>query len=325
MIEGFFPVRFLVAICGLGLAAYGFSILKKIARSHFVLSFAFAAFFALFLKYFGSFMPITRSMQPSRFMLPAVILLALPVGIALARLAEKAKLPVGGTAAALALCMAVAAPLLGKPEPIDLTPSLEPLVSFISRGTLPTDRLLVQSQTYYEPKGLPLLVGREVIGNTFPETDDPAQFLKETLWGKPLSVWSSQELRLALERWGVHWIFTCHKQARALMAEATGCPGETVGIYHAFKMPGSSTRFLVGKGSVVPKVNRLELSELVSDRDLIVLRYRYHPAWKASSGIEVLQYAVPEEPTGFIALRNPPRSVTLNFDPWKMLSAPWPQ
>lgn len=72
-------------------------------------------------------------------------------------------------------------------------------------------------------------------------------------------------------------------------------------------------------------LNRLELSEVQPERGLVVLRYRYHPAWLASNGQRVEHYPVPEDPTGFIALRNPPDELTLRFSPWGMLWTSWPE
>jgi hypothetical protein len=57
---------------------------------------------------------------------------------------------------------------------------------------------------------------------------------------------------------------------------------------------------------------------------MIVLRYRFHPAWWSAGGQPVLRYPVPEDIGGFIALRDPGRNVTLHFDPAAMLRAFWP-
>jgi hypothetical protein len=69
----------------------------------------------------------------------------------------------------------------------------------------------------------------------------------------------------------------------------------------------------------------LEHSGVRPEDGLVVLWYRYHPAWLASNGQRVEHYPVPEDPAGFIALRSPPAELTLRFSPWGMLWTPWPE
>lgn len=325
LVEALSPIRITAALCGLSLAAYGCFALRRFVSSRVVISFALAAAFALFLKFFGSFLPIVSQLQPARFILPGFVLLTLPVGTALFTIAGKVRLPAGLSATVLALFLATMAFFLGKPERLPLPPSPDLLGDFVNHRTAPTDRLLIQTRLQSEPKVMALAFGREVVGNTYPKRYDPAQFRNKVLWGKELDSWSSRELRSALKRWGIAWVFSCTEEARALFAEAISSPGEAVGKYHAFQVPDSPTRFLVGKGSVKAKVNRLELTELVPENGLVVLRYRYHPAWQTTSGLTVQQYPVLEDPSGFIALRSPPHTVILRFDPLAMLRAPWPQ
>lgn len=54
---------------------------------------------------------------------------------------------------------------------------------------------------------------------------------------------------------------------------------------------------------------------LESKGNLIVLRFRYHPAWKTKTGLPVHHFSLPEEPLVFIALRTPPKELTLHFVP----------
>jgi hypothetical protein len=319
------PLRVAVALCGLSLAAYGFVVLRRVVDQRVVVAFALAAAFGLFLKFFGSFLPVFVRMQPPRFLVPAFALLTLPVGTALFTLTKKARLPAGLSAAMPLLLIMAALLLLGKPNSLPLPPSPDPLADFVARRTAPTERLLIQTGVPHGPRVMALAFGREVIGNTFPKQYDPAQFLHKTVWGKELDNWSPGELRSALERWGVAWVFTKTDKAHTLFAKATNSPGEAVGTYQAFRVPGSPTRFLVGRGRVQARVNRLDLTELIPEDGLVVLKYRYHPAWQTTSGLPVYQYPIPEDPVGFIALRNPPEAVTLRFSPWAMLHAPWPQ
>jgi hypothetical protein len=131
-------------------------------------------------------------------------------------------------------------------------------------------------------------------------------------------------LQQALDRWGVSWVFTKTDEARDLFAETTGEPGLPVGKYHAFRTASSSSRFLVGSGRLAANINRLELTDVQADNGMVVLKYRYHPAWKTDSGEAVVRHSIPEDPSGFLAIENPGREVTLRFDPAAIFGAAWP-
>ena len=73
------------------------------------------------------------------------------------------------------------------------------------------------------------------------------------------------------------------------------------------------------------KVNRIELTNLQPENGLIVILYRFHPGWETFPNAKIEHYPVPEDPVGFIAIRNPEKNITLRYDPWKSLTAEWPK
>jgi hypothetical protein len=327
MIKPLWIIPRLVVLC---IAIYGFVVMKKQVSNRLLITVALASVFCLFLKFFGSFIPIFARMQPIRFTIPAYVFLSFPIGFALSAIVQKFRLPVSLSAVGVSVILVVFAILTGKPERLPLPPNPNVFAEFITHETMPSDRLLIHSKDGYKYDGyearvFPLAYGREVIGCSFPRLNDPIQFLRNRLLGKELASWSPDELQISLERWGVSWAFTQTDEARELFTELTGHTGTEVGEYHAFRIADSVSRFLIGKGSVNAEVNRLELSDVVPENGLVVLRYRYHPAWKTDAGIPVEQYPVPEDSRGFIALRNPPENLTLRFDPWAMLHESWPE
>ncbi len=322
--------KIMAGLLGLGLAIFGYTVLKRSCGTRVTVALALTSGFAVFVKFFGSFLPVFLKMQPVRFNLTSFIFLTFPVGTALAVLAEKARIPSGISAAVVAIVVAAGALSLGKPESLPLPPVNDPLGAFITEQTATTDRLLIQSKDGYqydgyESKIFPMVYGREVIGSNFPARRDPAQFLSNIVWGRTLDQWTPEAFRTVVDRWGITWILTQTEEARDLVSAALGSEQQNVGNYHVFRVPGDASRMLIGGGKIEARVNRIELTELRPESDLIVLRYRYHPAWKTDNGTAVYQYPVPEDPTGFIALRNPTERVTLKFDPWAQLHAPWPE
>jgi hypothetical protein len=317
-------------ILGVSLALYGFVLLKKVVDRPVFVSFAVAASFALFLAYFGSFVPVFMGLQPVRFIVVAFVFLTVPVGIAISTLMKKLALPVGVSMAGSAVVLAIPVIWLGWLKSLPLPLSSDPFAEFVTQHTAPTDRLLIQSSDGYrhggfESKVFPLRFDREVIGTNYPAVADPAQFLDKVLLGRELNNWSTEELKAALERWGVTWAFTVTPEGDQLLTDAVGAPAAEVGNYRAFRMRTAPTRFLVGQGLIEAQVNRLELKKLRSQNGLIVIRYRYHPAWKSTPEVAISPYSIPEDSYGFIAIKDPPESVTLRFDPLMMVHAEWPQ
>ncbi len=322
--EEVFSLKGILALLVLALIIYGFRILRRHAGDRSTFCLAVSGGTAIALRFFGSFLPVTRRMQPIRFILPGLALLAIPAGLGMAELARKARLPAGYSAAGAALLVVVLAPFSGGPKGPRLPVRPDPLKVFVEHHTAPDERLLIQSGSFYEPRVLPLALNREVVGNTFPQETDAAQFLSYALFGRLLEDWSAEELRSALDRWGISWVFTRSEEAAPLIATATRSQGVRVGDYTAFRTLSRPSRFLAGHGTVTARVNRIDLTNLVAEDGLVVLRYRYHPAWKTTSGVSLERYGIPEDPRGFLALRNPPREVSLRFDAWGMLTATWP-
>jgi hypothetical protein len=317
-------------ILGMSLALYGFVQLRRYVDRRVVVSFMLVAASALALTYFGSFLPIAGRLQPVRFIVVAFVFLTVPVGIAVFTLMKRFGLPVGISMAGLAVLLSIPVMALGRLKTLPLPPSPDLLAEFVEQHTAPTDRLLIQSPDGhrnggFESKIFPLHFEREVIGSNYSAVTDPAQFLAKVLLGRELKDWSKDELTAALERWGVAWVFTVTPEGHMLLTSVVGAPAAAVGNYRAFRMRTTPTRFLIGQGLIEARVNRLELRQLRSQNGLMVLRYRYHPAWKATPDIPIYPYTIPEEPHGFIAIKDPPESVTLHFDPLAMVHAKWPQ
>ncbi|RMH04078.1 MAG: hypothetical protein D6704_11735 [Nitrospirae bacterium] len=318
------PMRVLVLGGGGLLTVYGLSVLKDMTNSRVATAFALAGGTGLAVKFFGSFLPGIALMQPARFVLPSFVLLTVPVGLAMYQVVKTLGWPVRATALGIVLVVMAAGAGMNKlPAFASEPPSVEPLVTFIHNRTQPDERLLIQSMAW-EPRVYPLLLQREVVGNTFPFVKDPAQFLPTLLWGRPINTWEPETLRAILDRWGITWCFTHNAVATSLFQRLTGTPGITVGPYHAFHVGTSSEKFLLGEGRVEVSVNRIELAHLRAQNGLVVLRYRYHPAWEATPPVRITPYPIPEDPIGFLALNDPPENVTLTFRPWKMLHVTWP-
>ena len=325
------PHYLVFLVLGLTFGYYGIQVMRKRVGDRAAAAVGITIVFGLLITFGGSFIPAISSLQPNRFVIPTIAFLAIPMGMAGAEILRKLRFPVVGSAVGAALLLIVAAAILGRPESLDRTQESDVLHSFILEQTSSEDRLLIQSRDgyrmgAYETKAFPLMLDREVIGSNFPNINDPPQFLSTTLFGQEIPDWEPSRLQPTLARWGVSWVFTRTEEADTLFARTLGEPHEEVGKFLVFRVPADPGRFLVGRGDVQAEVNRFDLSELQPENGIIVLRYRYHPGWESADGsTEIERVHVPEDPAGFIGLRNPPEDLTLTFDPLAMLHAEWPQ
>jgi hypothetical protein len=319
----FTPMRAAIYAMGIATAFAGLPALARMAGRGAAVAFGLAGFSCLLLGLFGSFLPVVVHTQPLRLLIPATIFLGLAVGVFIEAVLNKLAIPSGLAAVVVAMELAALTAALGWLRPMPLTSAAEVLAPFVAENTSPGDRLLVQSLDH-QPKAMPIALGREVIGNTYPEIYDPIQFTAHSVFGKLIATWQPAELRETLRRYGVRWVFTRTEAAGSLFANTLGESGEPVGSYRVFPVRPAMGRFLIGDGRVKATLNRLELSALQPEGGVIVLRYRYHPAWRTSTGQAVQRYPVAEEPAGFLALDDPPAELTLEFDPWAMLWTPWP-
>lgn len=293
-------------------------------------SFGLATVWTFYISLFGSFTPFFERYQPVRFVVPGLVLLAVPLGsgvaAAIRRVGVDPRWLRGGF---LVSAIALSVFTFRGPNPIPIPVDPDPLGEFIAARTSVDARLAIQSEDGldkggFEARAMALAYQREVIGCTYPKVAMPAQFLGDRILGRLFSQWTPEELGPALERWGIGWVFTRTDEARMLISRTVDDSGTSVGSYQAFQVPVENARFLIGSGEVHASVNRLELDDLDSDADLVVLRYRFHPAWTATPEVNLEAYPTPEDMAGFIALRDPPESLILEFDARSMLTAEWP-
>jgi hypothetical protein len=352
LLESLSISKITVGCVALALTVYGLIELQKVAgrRAAFIIGSSLGV--GLMLKLFGSFVPVIETMNPVRFLLPVVVLAAIPLGMACWSLANRLRLSSSLLIPAVAISVLLVAKFAprsprelsdetffgGKrrprpasfpfqlPSSVPLLKSYDPVLNFIAEHTKPTDRLLIQTLSQSEQLVVPQITGRETIGSAYPSVSDPAQFHYDRLFDRKLADWQPETLRPALQRWGVSWVFTCSPQAEKLLSQTTGEMGQQLGMHRVFRFGEEVSHFLKGSGEVAASLNRFKLSNLVPDeRGVVVLRYRYHPAWHCQDpAVEIFSWPVPEDAVGFIALRNPPPECRLEFSAVAALTADWP-
>lgn len=343
------PLRAIALLFGVGAAVTGLVLFSQSTSRITVWAFGIAIATGLVLKFGGSFLPVIVEMQPARFLLPTFALMCIPAAVATQRFCSLLRIPdwIGAPGLGLLLlAMAIGTAergsgsgtrthtdfagrttkesptFLSLPVAVPQPHGFEELIEFVREKTGPGDRLLLQTRIQAEQTILPHLLGREIIGNAYPNTADRSNFLLHSLWGSRLTDWQAEDLREAVQRWRIRWVIGHTEKAKTLLRAAFG-PGAELGPYEAFEVPSGVDSGLAGSASVQATVNRIEVTEITVEGGLVVIPYRYHPAFTCDEGSELLRYPVPEDPMGFIAIRDPPQSVTLRFRPRRLFTARW--
>ncbi len=341
------PAKIAVLVMATGGVVAGSLALSRQAGPMAALAFALAIAAGLLLKLFGSFLPGVASLQPSRFILPAVFCSALPISSAIVVIFKRFKLSTSLWASAWTLATVLVAAfcprgtnagafekdyagndravsgnfLLALPESAPVLSRMPELFDFVAVNCTRGDRLLMQTYAQCEPLEFARITGCEVIGNAYPDSADPAQFLAKSLFGRQIKDWTVEELRVTCQRWGVSWAFASSEPARLLFAQLTGAPGKKAGPYQAFHVQSPQSRFFRGTGIVEAGINRITLSDLAEDEETLVLRYRYHPCWRADDeNVRLEKLDIPDDANGFLLIRKPARltHLALHFQPWRL-------
>ncbi len=346
------PMRVVIATTALFFIAFGFTRFAKYSGKTTAVAFLVTGLLGIMLKFFGSFIPVIVLMQPSRFLLTAAAMLALPLGIGIERVCRLLHLS-SPLACVFASILVVGfagwkdrqsfnqdtgpqhvnfagnteiegTGTLGLPHSIPILDFVAPLQEFVSAKTSKHDRILLQTRAQCEGKILAHVWQREVIGNAYPDQHDPANFLANRLFGRKLSDWSAEELRSTVRQWGINWVFTCTEAARKAFEQAYHQKGIEVGLFRAFHVADDQNRFLIGEGTIQSSVNYIMLRDLKPKNGIVVLRYRYHPAWSCDNQAIVAGYPVSGCQSGFLMIRTSSENVELTFSPLAIFTAKWP-
>ena len=202
------------------------------------------------------------------------------------------------------------------------------LVEFVQQRTAEGDRVLLEAVPLYPWLGLalPAIGRREVISVAAPDRAmlDPIEFSTEKLFGRSLADSNLDQVREVLSRFNVNWVIVRNRPWQEFFRRLSGSSGEAIGPYEAFKLSDDRSRFLIGEGEVRAGINRLELRNVASRKDHVVLRYRFHPGWVCDAPASIECFPTPDTSGGLILVRHPAPTTVLRFDPARALSASWP-
>lgn len=287
--------------------------------------------------YFGSFIDILRNLQPYRYLTALFFLLTPAAGFGLSRLRERVAPRSKALPAIFALLLLA----------LQFTPSfrmfyvVSPLTSawpgkvlglrsWLSENTDQSGRIMMEDINKWEgklaPYGssrfvglLPALMPRHLVGGPLPNAfirHHYVSFHDGLFLNKPISGYSDREFlektQLYNIRWAVAWSEVSKKRLQKLPFARPAARFEDLEVFEI--SPGSGW-FLSGTGALKADYDRIELSGLKPENNIIVLKMHWLDGFKASPGCEIFRADAGGDPIGFLGLKNPAPEVLLEYEP----------
>jgi hypothetical protein len=318
-------------------AVYGIFQLKKNrqARDLFLFSaIGFAGYFVF--VYFGSFIGILRNLQPYRYLTALFFMLTPAAGFGLSKIRErfapKSKtIPVIFAGLLLALQFVPSFRLFYMVSPLS---SVWPgkvlsLKAWLEKNTDQSGRIMMEDINKWEGKlapygssrfvGLvPALMPRYLVGGPLPNAfirHHYVSFHDGLFLNKPISGYADPELAEKMKlyniRWAVAWSRDAKDRLEKFPPARLAARFEDLEVFEIGIEPGW---FLAGTGALKADYDRIELSNLQPQNNIVVLKMHWLDGFKARPKCEIFRYDAGGDPIGFLGLKNPAPEVLLEYE-----------
>ncbi len=287
------------------------------------------------LTYFGSFAPGLRHIQPYRYV-TALYFLLLPLsGLGLARAYQWKR-----AAAAVAFIVILSALMIMpswryfpsvSPLSASFPPEVMELLNWLEQNTDQKARIMIEDNNVWEggilpyghtrfPGILPALLPRECVGGPLPNAFikhhhvgfHDGRFLDREI-EKSSEDWLMDRVRLYNIKWAVCWSDASKNKLRGIKDLVN-----EKAIFRdiaVFEFTYDPDFFLKGRGTTEADYDRIRLSDLCPEGNEVIIKYHYDPGFKAEPEAELFRADVPDDPIGFIGIRNPGKELILYYSP----------
>lgn len=302
-------------------------------QSRVLWSLALPVFAFFLLAYFGSFVGPLRHAQPYRYVTAFYFMLLPLAGFGLqGAYAWKGKPAAYAFAAFLAMLMLFPSfryfPRVS-PLSASFPGKVTELLRWIETETDSSARIMIEDINVWDgstlpygatrfPGMLPALVERECIGGPLPNafirhhhaSFHDGRFISRDIATAPDN-WIKNMIRLYNIKWAVCWSEAAKTRLEKMNDFAI--PKARFENIEVFEFKAESSFFLKGSGNLEAGYDRLVLTGLRSEAGEVVIKYHYDEWFSGEPDTEIFRAEVPEDPIGFIGLRNPGAEVTLNY------------
>ena len=318
-------------------ALYGIFQLKKSkeTRDLFLFSAIGLASFFVFV-YFGSFLGILRNLQPYRYLTALFFLLTPAAGFGLSKIRERfaptsKTMPVVFAGLLLALQFAPSFRIFYAVSPLS---SVWPgkvlsLKAWLEKNTDQSGRIMMEDINKWEGKlapygssrfvGLaPALMPRYLVGGPLPNAfirHHYVSFHDGLFLNKAIGEYTDRELEEKIKlyniRWAVAWSEVSKHRLEKFPLARLAARFDDLEI---FEINNDPEWFLIGTGALKADYDRIELSNLKPENNIVVLKMHWLDGFKARPGCEIFRYQAGGDPIGFLGLKNPAPEVLLEYE-----------
>ena len=312
------------------------------------LSVAGGVIFLLFLSYYGSVFAFISDLQPQRFIIPLNLFLIVPAVYGISWLINliKDNRTKKKWLMSIFLFFVVLIPLFAgkrytiafdfyywRPFITSLHPGNKALIQWIIEETTKEGRILIEDSCFLDTQGkgrnpwghqfylthlpalLPYYTGREFIGGPHPYSiikHHFAEFHDGILFKKAIDTFTLQELQSYFDLYNIKWIICWSDRSRAFLNRFPHYlqPNERVDKFYTYTVKRTPSYFYKGKGEISADYNKLQLTEIEPDGEIII-KYHWLEQLRTDPSRPLERIMLMDDPIGFIKIYNPPPSIVV--------------
>lgn len=202
------------------------------------------------------------------------------------------------------------------------------LVTFLKNYTTNEGRILIEDSEYsitspiheyfggHLPGLFPEYLKREYLCGPrpmYPIQHGYASFTRGVLFEKKLKMYTAEELKKMFDAYNVKWIVCWHQESKDFFEHLPGyiiTLGQ-VNKFTIYEVQRKPSFFLSGSGEVSADYNRIELQNVVSENDEIVISYHWMEQLRAIPSGTIERVSLAGDPVGFIRIKNPPSKFSI--------------
>lgn len=333
-----------------GLMAFGiYGIVRWWRSGRKALAAFFAAHTVLFLGeiYFGSFWSVTAELYPTRYISNLDLMLAIPAAAGLqSAYAAYSNRPSGpsrllrlGKLAPVVLLIGAVLPYVMFTSMVNTRPDKDTLrlTAFLRDGISGGGRVLLEDSGWNDrdsirndappkygksqfPAVISDLTGRELIGGPYPYlflVHHYADFHDAQFLHKPLTEFSTAEMRHELDRYNIRWISCWSGDCKKYFSsdKASYSRIGKFGIFEVFERAAFvDNPFLLGSGFAISDQRGIRCYRVRPDGGKVALKYHALEQLTVSGAGGTGTFKSGKDPVGFIELSNPPEYFRITND-----------
>jgi len=316
-----------------------------------ILLFSGTAGFFFLLAYFGSFLHLTASLTPLRFMVFLNLLLLLPASAGCLKiydffLSEKSA---GVKAISAGVVLYFLMIFLSTPYShiflrkdfllkTEIPPQIKTLTSWIKSNTTRGGRILVENSDFesnhqyygtHLPYLFPLLTNRQYLGNYSSyaiSSDSYATFYWGYLFNKRIENLKNKEVWPYMDLYNIKWIIVWSKESRKFFSSYPSLYvfRKKIDRFFIYETNREENFFLKGSGTITADINRIEISNIKPEDHEIIISYRWIKYLQTKPETEIQPVTFLKDPGGFIKIKNPPSEITI-YNSYKSVFSDWPK